>query len=366
MKITFITTFDGINVGDEFIREGIKLILDQILPEYEPYYVSRDTLYDIARNGYDEIHRSARLKKVMNADLLIWAGGPIFWKNTQYPSEFVSTSYNVGWYNLWEEVLKRKEQGKKNILLGAGSCQRYADETGQDFLQDEKCVNFAKSFSAAQDLITTRDTVANEILKSLGVENSVLPCPSFCLGDLYRNTNIPKYGNVIAVNLMPGAGHFRLESEDRDRVSRWHDIVKAILPEIRSMFHVLFVAHSPNEVEFMEEFLQPGENIIYSHNWQDYLPIYSRCSFVLSNRIHASVCAAGFGIPSLLVGSDSRLRVGQLCGVPSYHVLDATIDSILNGIRDLVSKKEEIKSFLINWRTQTTQSYIRKLKSFIE
>ena len=49
MKIALLTTL-GKNVGDEFIREGIKAILDRLLKSYEPLYINKhnsETLFSI-------------------------------------------------------------------------------------------------------------------------------------------------------------------------------------------------------------------------------------------------------------------------------------------------------------------------------
>ena len=40
IKIGFLTTL-GVNVGDEFIREGIRHVLDQCGVPYAPFYVNK-------------------------------------------------------------------------------------------------------------------------------------------------------------------------------------------------------------------------------------------------------------------------------------------------------------------------------------
>ena len=54
LRIAFMTTV-GRNVGDEFIREGIRSFFDDCLPAYDCYYVDKHDLTTLQRPLYDEI-----------------------------------------------------------------------------------------------------------------------------------------------------------------------------------------------------------------------------------------------------------------------------------------------------------------------
>ncbi len=67
----------GKNVGDDFIREGIRSILDDAIGAYEPYYVNKHDLTTLGRPLMDEI--GVVSDKFEAADLLVQAGAPVFW-----------------------------------------------------------------------------------------------------------------------------------------------------------------------------------------------------------------------------------------------------------------------------------------------
>ncbi len=188
MKITFaagMRTPEGGNPGDEFSREGIRLIFDQIYGKYDPFYLNRGGVFNTIDEGYDEPYYLTYTDKLFNTDLFVWAGGTAFWRNRTLPNGKLSTSYNVGWGELWDMLRVRKDNGKQSMMLGVGSCQSYPDG-GSDFLADKRCVKFAHDMEETNSLITVRDKLASEILTFLDVKHYLLPCPAFFVSKLFR------------------------------------------------------------------------------------------------------------------------------------------------------------------------------------
>ena len=70
------------NVGDEFIREGIRSFLDEVLGDYDPYYVHKHDLATLHKPLLDETELLA--DKFRDADLIIQAGSPVYWAFDQY------------------------------------------------------------------------------------------------------------------------------------------------------------------------------------------------------------------------------------------------------------------------------------------
>lgn len=363
MKILFVSGFrteeKDSNVGDEFIREGAKIMFDQLFPEYESFYLSRGEHANDIDDSYGELQELSEKEKTMMADLFVWVGGPVFWKVESKLTGDLSTPYNVGFGDLFHLIYKRKEAGLRNILLGVGSAQ-FVRDNGKSFLEDPICRDFAESMNDGCDKIFVRDKLAFSMLKELGISSSLFPCPSFFISKKFR-LRMSLFGNVAAINVMARGGYCSLQ-DDIDE-EKWKTFIKAVLPEIRKKFRILFLAHNKPDKKFMSEFVLPGEKIFLSHHWFDYLEVYSRCSIVISNRIHGAMCAASFGRPTLIVGNDSRMSVGEEIGIPTYYVSDVRKSDIMAFVEE--EPKQKTTEDLETKRESTFQSFLKELSEVV-
>lgn len=307
MKIGFLTTIRH-NVGDEFIRHGIKNVLDKIGIQYSPFYVDKHDVNSLQHAIYDEDHLLE--DKYRQSDVFIQAGAPVYW-NLKNGAQ----SINSGWSHwFWRDRVFTDGPGPKFLNLGAGSCQEWGD-TPDSFTKDKDCCTFAHQTIKHSLLTTVRDPLAGSILESLGHMVPLLPCPAFLAGAGTR----PKFsmGNLIGVNLMELGGHYDLEGNFN--VDNWSRDIRSLLDELRKMGRVVFISHNIDEMYFQNHFLQPGERIFHSDSWIEYLELYQRCAFVVANRVHGAVVAGGFGVPSVILGNDSRAQIGEPIGIPYFR-----------------------------------------------
>ena len=124
-----------LNVGDEFIREGIRSFLDEAIGDYDPFYVHKHELDTLYRPLLDEGEILA--DKFRDADIIIQAGAPVYWAHGPH------RSYNVGWaQELWFERIFKLGPQKIILNIGAGSCQP-EEEDMSALVGDPKCVEFA-------------------------------------------------------------------------------------------------------------------------------------------------------------------------------------------------------------------------------
>jgi len=344
LKVSFMTSL-GVNVGDEFIREGIFSFLDEVIENWEPFYVNKVDLSSLFEPREDE---SAVLKdKFRHADIIIQAGAPVYWNFIN------STSYNVEWAEeLWQNRIFQLGSEKPILNIAAGSCQPYPD-FAKTFLSDPMCVKFAKDVSSACIWTSVRDPLASQILYVLGLDHEVLPCTAFHAA---RRTKFgADCGEVIGINLMPLGGHYKLnDGIDEDA---WKNKIDAFLPKIRQYHRLLFIAHDMSEKKFMEQFLGPGEVIFISSRWRDYLPVYAKCVATIANRVHSAVCAAGFGKPSVILGNDTRLFIGDYIGIPSRYVVEVSSEEIVDLLESGLGDQKNEKARLLDLREQSASRY---------
>jgi 2-polyprenyl-3-methyl-5-hydroxy-6-metoxy-1,4-benzoquinol methylase len=328
LRIGFFTSL-GVNVGDEFIREGIRAVLDRLRKSYEPFYVHKLDRRSLTIPAEDE--RSLVPDKYRFCDLFIQSGAPVYW----YLLKGASHSLNSQWHDwMWQERIlgECKLNAPIFLNLGAGSCQPWGED-GRDFLSVPACAQFAISASERASLTTVRDPVAHGILKTLELPHEVLPCPAFLAGRRHQPRR--PQGRHLALNLMPLGTHYDLSGDfNKDQ---WLKNCFQLVQNLRGFHPLVFIAHDSKERAFMNLFATGDERVIFSHSWRDYFDFYSSIRGVIANRVHGAVCAAGFGVPSLILGNDTRARIGEYIGIPAlrsgsadpFEVVD-TFDAMLS------------------------------------
>ncbi|MCE5310929.1 MAG: polysaccharide pyruvyl transferase family protein [Acidobacteriales bacterium] len=353
LRIGFLTSL-GVNVGDEFIREGIRSVLDRTGFPYHPFYVHKLDIDSLSEPREDEALVLA--DKYWDSDLFIQAGAPVYW----HILEGRSTSLTSAWHQwMWEDrILNCARGGPVFLNLGAGTCQRWNDD-GADFLADPACVEFARRASARAALTTVRDPLAARILSALSLPHELLPCPAFLAAARH---DIPgSRTGAVAVNLMPLGGHYELDPEFNDAV--WLMRCMALVSRLRSFGPLLFVAHDEAEEAFMAQFAGPGERVFRGGGWRDYLDVYGSCAAVVANRVHGAVCAAGFGVPAVIIGNDSRASIGDPIGIPRFRAGDE-IESVLSTIESLLNEREACR--LRSLREVTLSRYVELAQPILE
>jgi hypothetical protein len=355
LRIAFMTTV-GRNVGDEFIREGIRSCLDDIGRDYLPFYVDKSDLTTLHRWQLDE--QEALGDKFREADLIIHAGAPAFWHLG------VSTCYNESWVKqLWEDRIFKLAPQKRVFNLGIGTCQPREDDSAT-LLNDPQCVEFIRRVVNSARLTTVRDRLTSQIFESLGLHAELLPCPAFLAARRVNGGIAKPPRDVLAVNLMELGGHYLLKSEYDPK--RWSDVILQTLPQLRKNHRLLFVAHNEAEVRFLRYCNQPDEEIFHSKDYRDYLTLYSEVAGIVSNRVHGAVCVAGFGRPAVLVGTDSRIGVARPIGIPAIDACEVTSDWIVQSLQQQMDHRDTVMAERIQRRESVASAYIRLLREQFE
>jgi hypothetical protein len=349
VSVAFLTTV-GRNVGDEFIREGVRAILDSALESYEPFYIDKHDRRTLSQPVEDELRLLE--DKYLSADIFIQAGAPVYWNF----AGGTATSLTSDWYDwVWEQRILNDsiKQHPVFLNLGAGSCDEWGKD-GRAFVDDEPCARFARLIGERAALTAVRDPVAAGILKALGIDHHELPCPAF-LAAARHEPRRPRT-EVVGVNLMPVGGHYQLDPQFDD--VRWQKECESLVKELRASNQLLFIAHDETEAAFMGRLSAPTERVFLARSWRDYFDIYGNCRFVIANRVHGAVCAAGFGVPAIILGNDTRALIGKYFDLPILRSAEFAAQSVLNWIADTLSRYDHEVSRLVKLRHQTLQTYV--------
>jgi SAM-dependent methyltransferase len=356
LKIGFFTSL-RVNIGDEFIREGIRAILDRLEVPYYPLYVNKVDQNSIHQTEEDEI--IAVKDKYWDSDVFIQAGAPVYWNLTRSNS----SSLNSAWYHwAWQDRIlnETRNDHPSFINLGAGSCQPWG-ANATDYIKNVDCVCYARKVATRSLVTAVRDPVAAEILTSLAIPHVALPCPAFLAAERHQPARTQT--NVIGVNFMPLGSHYDLLENFNE--GSWLAFCIQATKRLRKLGNIVFICHDIKEKQFAMAFAEPTDILFYSTSWRDYLDIYSACNVVLANRVHGAVCAAGFGVPSIILGNDTRAQIGDYIGLPRYQSGNVDVSTIVNHIRTLYEQGLDKRNVLIDKRKAAMEQYCIILRPFI-
>jgi hypothetical protein len=358
LRIVFLTTV-GRNVGDEFIREGIRSFFDALLGPtgYDAYHVCKHDLATLSTRVYDEPEMLA--DKFRDADVIVQAGAPVYWNNGKHKS------HNADWAQpLWFDRIFPLGRTKLILNLGAGAGQK--DEGDLDtLLADRGLIDFARRAGQACAWTSVRDPLAAAFLDAINVSCDLLPCPAFHAARRASGpgTLPPAADDGLAVNFMELAGHFRLKPSTD--AAKWRNVIDELLPRLRLRHKLLFVAHDQAEADFQKTLATPGEDVFVSADYREYLKLYARVKGIVANRVHGAVTVAGFGRPAVIVGNDCRIGIARPIGLPACDSAEATANWIVSALADQMDERETLNSERMALRESSAEQYTTKLRGLL-
>ncbi len=331
MKITFITTIDH-NIGDDFVREGLKYLLQQYFSgkvlEFRNVH-KHSTI--TSRNGFEKflnprfvnrLDRTLPIRwtgdKVRDADLVIQSGAPVYWCHEDVGSH----CYNNEWFGPLIEKRFLRTSGTKLLNLAAGTCQKYHSD-GSEFCV--RCNDYIRRFYELSAVTTVRDSLAQTVLAQIGIDVPVIPCSSIFAIDEHGLK--AENGEYVVVNYMSGGAHYTFgQAIDFER---WEQTFKTFYFALKQKERVVFSCHNEKEFKAARE-IDPDAKIFYAKNdYVAYMKFYAKAKFGIMNRVHGAFMMASFGKPSLVIGNDSRARMSEEIGLESIFVNDVDL-AILN------------------------------------
>ncbi|WP_395752793.1 polysaccharide pyruvyl transferase family protein [Prosthecobacter sp.] len=366
------------NVGDDFVRIGIISLLQAVLGEFETTVIHKhfpagvrgrlwqqvDRMTRGISKRFDWRGRLARMAdflplnaaedKILNCDLLVQSGAPMYWKNRW------STCAQTEWFApLVEKRWRQISQRVPLLNLGAGSCQAWGSD-GAEIVSDPECRSFIDRFTRWSSLTTVRDKLAQNIVRECGHEVPLLPCPAIFSPGALNIQGQP--GQYIALNYMPYGGHYDLAETGAEARQKWENVFCKTARDLARRQACMLICHDRAELQ-LAECLLPDIPRFHSEVWQDYLHAYSRCSSAVVNRVHGAVVAAVMGKQVLLTGNDTRLLMAAEIPGVTVHPVQEVWDSFEERVADMLRRplKEQPTAFL-----ETTRSrYIELLRPIL-
>lgn len=253
-------------------------------------------------------------------------------------------------------------QGIPALDLGLGSCFPLSD------IPDEISDPINKSYwNRVFELTATtsvRDKKAHEIISKLGRVPILLACAAFLTGYFWEGKgyihNISNDNYIIINYQLYGSNEDWGQSVD---VDKWKETVLKFANYFSRNNKVIFLCHNKKEKDLALSLGLPND-VILPQNEIEYGKIISKARFGLVNRIHAAIPLASMGIPSLVVGNDTRLGAIEILGLKTFFTKDITAEILIEHATELEKKLSEEKERLNVYRTQVREQYKEVFQKF--
>ncbi len=373
MKLGLITTLDT-NIGDDFIREGLCNVLRgefgekslQFLPvnKHKPLslYSPSHPLVRIRRlpiNGYRKRNLLRQFSRLFHrvgsthfdsCDAILQCGAPVYWKGCGTQTDWSE--------DLWQDVVARLHRRIPVLNLAAGSC--FAVRNLPETFEDPADATFVRWLYGLCRTTTVRDPLAKKLLESVGCPTDVIRCSAFLFTNPSQSE--PTADGPVLINYMEGGGHYDWDQKiDR---GRWEQTTRQVIAELRRKHRVVMLCHNAKEKQLAEK-LAPDLEHVLPGSYRDFPRVVRQAKAALCNRMHASVALAGMGIPSVTVGSDTRLLMVEQLGLPCHFVEDVDAATIVRELEHQMTQRYAIAAELAQKQEETRRAYARVFRAHL-
>ena len=376
MRVGLLTTLDT-NVGDDFIREGLKLVIGQLISgrpceyvavnKHEPHtvYPQWHPIRLCYKKGFVPRRKTRRVRQKCEqllpsygfsrfdtCDVILQCGTPVIWYGCR----------NSEWANLiWRDVMARlSRKGKPVLNLGAGACYPWERQPGT--LIGDPDEGFIRLMLETARVTTSRDKLIQRLFASIGYQTQHLCCPALLAGQAF--TKPAKPTRKVVINYMHGAGHY--DFEQGIDAKAWETTMRHVVGKLcQQNWQPMFLAHDEKELKLAKQ-IWPDFPSILPADRREYFEIARDAAFGVFNRMHASVAVAGLGVPSIAVGTDTRNLMVDALGQPVFYAKEVTVDSMLSALNALASRRDSESQRLLELREKTYKLYEDCLRPFVE
>lgn len=211
---------------------------------------------------------------------------------------------------------------------------------------------------ARYDLITARETISYEALKTVNPNTVLVSDPAFTLER--RDLPLPagwQAGNMVGVNVSPLI--LQNAKDDALAFEAYAALVQYILDEtpygIALIPHVVWEYNDDREPlrALYDRFADTGRVVmIEDHNCMELKGYIARCRFFVGARTHATIAAYSSCVPTLVVGYSTKSRgiARDLFGTEEHYVLPVqqlrAPDELAGAFRWLLAHEGETRARL--------------------
>jgi len=267
-KNILISTSNGWNPGDDFIRDGVLSLID--FHKYNWLYWNRAE--NVASSFENDLDFNLEL-----CDYILFAGTPQWLLRNE---------------KIYEYAIEHKI---RMSLVGVGSSNKHPDWNHLETLLPK----IAKS--NLLDVVTTRDSDAQDRLAEVKIPSIKLPCPAGLVSNKFYPREEIKTVYIGITDLQ-----LYLYRNDHWYIWLFYNFYRKLYEElIKIVPKVKIMAHCTVDLRTAKH-LFPEVEVVYSHNYKDYYKWYEESDLYVGNRVHGSILSLAYSTPAVFLGTDER------------------------------------------------------------
>lgn len=252
------------------------------------------------------------------------------------------------------------QSGIPVINMSIGSCYPYENIPQQ--IPDREDELFLRRTFQYVRATTVRDPLAQQLCRWIGQDCPLIPCPSFFSSFVFEkiiSQERRSQDNFVVINFQEkGANEDWGQHVD---LQAWKNTVKELTHRLGKRHKIIFVCHNEKEYALAAQF-SPWLRVL-PRTVEEYFRIIARAKVGLCNRIHAALPLASIGVPSVGVGTDSRLGTLETVGLPVFYVKKVTADILEHTLEDLIKRRQQEQERLRVLQEKTLEDYRKILLS---
>jgi polysaccharide pyruvyl transferase WcaK-like protein len=362
----------GTNIGDDMVREGVLRMLRRVLargvgrievvnkhrpltvlPAFHPLRGIEVLIPNRFRRWtYERLELALRHMgetRFDSCDIVVQCGAPVVWPGC-HKCEWAAP--------LWRHTIGRLHTRLPVLNIAAGSC--YPWERQPETIEDAEESAYVREMVGHCRLTTARDVLARKLLEQAGGKVPLLPCSALLAATPEGpSLECPE----VLINYMAGGGHYGWDQEID--IGLWERIVRRVVEELKRNHTVGFLCHNREEVRLASS-LDSSLPRLAPRTAEEFFVSTRRAKILLCNRLHAAVCLAGLGIPSVTVGTDTRLLMTRALGIPALYVKDVDAGCLLTALNDIWRRRTEEGERLLLLRRDAEEAYEFHLRKALE
>jgi hypothetical protein len=204
--------------------------------------------------------------------------------------------------------------------------------------------------------MTVRDIAAERVVRNLGFEPDLIPCGAIGSGRVFGQaaSTIGQADKYVAINFQRvGANTDWGQNVD---AAQWMRTMQAVITDVEKRHPVMIMAHNTYELKLAAQ-LAPHVKRVLPTTTAEYAQTIATVKAGIVSRIHAAIPLAGIGIPSVVVGTDTRMGTIDQFGLPTRYVKQASAEWLIDQLESLIARAEDERQRLISVRESTLRSY---------
>lgn len=221
--------------------------------------------------------------------------------------------------------------------------------------EDPKDAAFYRQALSYVSCIAVREPVAQAVCADLGFKADVIPCAAIGAGRYFEAAGGPRAadGHIVINFQARGANTDWGQGID---ARAWRRTVRGVIDALASRHMIRLLAHSPYEVRLAAE-IAPELPCDAPRDIAEYAKAIRSAKVAFVSRIHAALALSGIGVPSVVVGTDTRLLTAETIGLPIYPVAQATTALLVDAVENLIADRERQRERLLSLREETLKTY---------